>query len=345
MQIIISCAGLGSRFKDRGFITPKHLIKIDNKTLIELAVESLDIDGDYFFILQKNDEDVKNVLKRIKPNCKIIEIEYLTEGPASSAYLLKDFLNSEDELIITNCDQILEYDSTLFLNKCRHNKFDCSVLTYSSNEKKNSFIRIDENNNALEIKEKEQISDIALVGVHYFKKSKYFVENYEKIYSKDIRVNNEFYVSTVCNEMILNGHTVQNIMLNPNEKYHSTGTPECYFKYLRLINKLNIKTQNLNETVRGWFIGDFEPSFYKTNEFEVGYLFHKKGEKWDVHYHENITEINLLIDGKMILNDIEINKNEVFIINKNEIACPIFLEDCYIICVKTPGILKDKVII
>jgi len=47
----------------------------------------------------------------------------------------------------------------------------------------------------------------------------------------------------------------------------------------------------------------------------------------------------------MILNDIEINKNEVFIINKNEIACPIFLEDCYIICVKTPGILKDKVII
>ena len=39
--------------------------------------------------------------------------------------------------------------------------------------------------------------------------------------------------------------------------------------------------------VKGWFVGDFEPSVYKTKEFEVGYFTHKKGEKWPFHYHKN----------------------------------------------------------
>ena len=60
MQVIISMAGLGSRFSERGFVTPKHLIKVDKKTLIELAIESLDIEGDYIFILRKTENIEEN---------------------------------------------------------------------------------------------------------------------------------------------------------------------------------------------------------------------------------------------------------------------------------------------
>ena len=31
----------------------------------------------------------------------------------------------------------------------------------------------------------------------------------------------------------------------------------------------------------GWFVGNFEPSVFKTKNFEVGYLEHKKGDLWD----------------------------------------------------------------
>ena len=43
---------------------------------------------------------------------------------------------------------------------------------------------------------------------------------------------------------------------------------------------------------RGQYVGNFEPSAYKTKDFEAGYLLHKKGERWDVHYHKHMTEIN-----------------------------------------------------
>jgi dTDP-glucose pyrophosphorylase len=345
MQIIISTAGLGNRFTERGFKTPKHLIKINNKTLIEFAIDTLDINGKYFFIIRKTVENIelKKILSQYN-NSKIIEIDYVTEGPASSAYLAKDYLNEDEELIITNCDQILEWDSNRFLNESRNKNLDCSVLTYNSDNPKNSFIKVDENDITILIKEKECISNLALVGVHYFKKAKYFTESYEKIYKDNIKTNNEFYVSNICNLMIKD-FNVGYVHLNNNEKYHSTGTPDCYFKYLKYINNLNIEIFKLEDMFRGWFIGNFEPSVYKNCTFEVGYLSHKKNEIWDVHYHNNLTEINLLIEGKMILNDIEINKNEIFVINKKDIACPIFLEDCRIICIKIPQILGDKHII
>ena len=120
MQIIISMAGLGTRFSKRGFVTPKHLIKIDDKTLIELAIETLAIDGKYIFIIRKtNNDDNYNLIQTLKTlkQCEIIEIDYVTDGPASSCYLAKDILNRDEELIISNCDQILEWNSANFLSK------------------------------------------------------------------------------------------------------------------------------------------------------------------------------------------------------------------------------------
>jgi len=43
---------------------------------------------------------------------------------------------------------------------------------------------------------------------------------------------------------------------------------------------------DLKNMFRGWFVGNFEPSIYKTDQFEVGVLFHSKGEKWPNHFHK-----------------------------------------------------------
>ena len=55
INIIIPMAGLGSRFSKNGIKTPKPLIRVDGKTLIEHSVESLGIDGRYIFITRKYD--------------------------------------------------------------------------------------------------------------------------------------------------------------------------------------------------------------------------------------------------------------------------------------------------
>ena len=104
-----------------------------------------------------------------------------------------------------------------------------------------------------------------------------------------------------------------------------------------------MKIFNINNMKAGWFVGDFEPTAYRTKDFEVCFRTHPKGEEWDTHYHEKITEINLLISGKMLLQNKELNSGDIFVLEPFEIANPIFLEDCDILCVKTPGIVGDKI--
>ena len=93
---------------------------------------------------------------------------------------------------------------------------------------------------------------------------------------------------------------------------------------------------------RGWFIGDFEPAALRTKDFEVGFLFHPKGEEWPAHYHKLATEINYLVSGRMTLQGKALNSGDIFVLEPNEIADPQFLEDCRIICVKMPSIPGDK---
>jgi len=95
----------------------------------------------------------------------------------------------------------------------------------------------------------------------------------------------------------------------------------------------------------GWFIGNFEPTAYKTDQFEVCYKHHVKGEKWDAHYHKEGTEINYLVKGKMIIQNKELNTGDIFILKPYEIADPIFVEDCTVLIVKTPSVSGDKYII
>ena len=106
-----------------------------------------------------------------------------------------------------------------------------------------------------------------------------------------------------------------------------------------------MKVYDSKEMVRGWFLGNFEPSVYKTEDFEVGLLIHKEGEQWPTHYHKISTEINYLICGKMLLQGQELNSGDIFVIEPYEIADPIFLEDCQIICVKVPSSPSDKYIV
>jgi quercetin dioxygenase-like cupin family protein len=98
----------------------------------------------------------------------------------------------------------------------------------------------------------------------------------------------------------------------------------------------------MSDMLRGWFIGDFEPSVFRTKQFEVGVLTHRKGEKWSEHYHKVATEINVLLEGSMSVNGIHISVGDVFVIEPNESSAPVFHEDCKVLCVKTPSVIGDK---
>ena len=79
-----------------------------------------------------------------------------------------------------------------------------------------------------------------------------------------------------------------------------------------------MKKFRIEDMHRGWFVGNFEPTAFKTKNFEVGYLEHKKGDMWDKHYHKHATEINLIVRGRVKVNDEIYSKGDIFIIEPNE---------------------------
>jgi quercetin dioxygenase-like cupin family protein len=103
-----------------------------------------------------------------------------------------------------------------------------------------------------------------------------------------------------------------------------------------------MEIRRIEDFTRGWIIGNFDPSLLKTDKFEVGLLQHKAGEVWPKHYHKIGTEYNVLVNGKMIIQDKELNSGDVFVFTPGEIADPIFLEDCTVLVVKTPSMPGDK---
>jgi len=106
-----------------------------------------------------------------------------------------------------------------------------------------------------------------------------------------------------------------------------------------------MKVGKLSNHDRGWIIGDFENSLLRTSGFEVCVRVHPKGEVWPAHLHKIATEYNVLIYGSMSMCGVELIAGDTFIVEPNEIADPIFHEDCTIVCVKTPSVPTDKYII
>ena len=102
-----------------------------------------------------------------------------------------------------------------------------------------------------------------------------------------------------------------------------------------------MKVDRIENMKGGWFVGNFEPSAYKTSDFEVSYKLHPAGEKWDYHYHTEVTEINYLIKGEMTLQNKLLTSGDIFTLYPFEIADPTFHTDCEIVCVKTPS-ANDK---
>ena len=194
--------------------------------MIQWVIDSLNIKGRYIFIIQKEHQEkynIKSVLNIIQPNCKIVELDHVTEGAACTTLLAKEYINNNDPLVIANSDQFIKWNSAKTIYDCLSKKVDGSILTFESIHPKWSYAKCDKNNFVTEVAEKKVISKNATVGVYYWKKGSDYVKFSEKMIKKNIRVNNEFYVCPVFNEAI---QARKKIKIYNVDQMWGLGTPE-----------------------------------------------------------------------------------------------------------------------
>jgi len=227
MNVLIPMAGAGSRFEKAGYTFPKPLIEVNGKPMIQVVVENLNIDAKHIFIVQKEHYEkynLKYLLNLItENNCEIVQVDGMTEGAACTTLLAKELINNNEPLVMANSDQFVEWDSNEFMYSMTADNIDAGILTFNSTHPKWSFAKLNEDGFVSEVAEKKPISDIATVGVYYWNKGSDYVKYAEQMISKDVRVNNEFYVCPVFNEAIQDDKKVK---VFPIEKMWGLGTPE-----------------------------------------------------------------------------------------------------------------------
>lgn len=103
-----------------------------------------------------------------------------------------------------------------------------------------------------------------------------------------------------------------------------------------------MKVVKLNDMVKGWFVGNFEPTLQKTNDVEVAIKKYRKGDIEDKHYHKIATEITAIVSGRVVMNGIEYDEGDIIVIAPNEATDFEALEDAVTTVVKYPGANDDK---
>jgi len=233
MNILIPMAGAGSRFEKAGYTFPKPLIDVRGKPMIQWVVDNLNVEAKYIFIVQKKHFEkynLKDTINNFCPNNEIVQIDGITEGAACTTLLAKSYIDNDQSLIIANSDQFVEWDSDDFMYNCSASDLDANILAFKSTHPKWSYAKSNEFGYVTEVAEKKPISDMATVGIYYWRRGSDYVKHAEQMINKNIRVNNEFYVCPVFNEAIQDGKKIRTYNI---EKMWGLGTPEDLEHFLK----------------------------------------------------------------------------------------------------------------
>ena len=221
-------AGAGKRFEEMGYSFPKPLIDVNGKPMIQVVVESLDIDAKYIYVVQKEHYEkynLKHLLNLISPNCEIVQIDEMTEGAACTTLLAEEYINNDEPLLLANSDQYLDWNSNEFMYSMIADDIDGGILTFTATHPKWSFAKLDDSGFVERVAEKDPISNIATVGVYFWIKGSDYVKYCKQMIEKDIRTNNEFYVCPVYNQGIEDGKKIKTYHID-KEQMWGMGTPE-----------------------------------------------------------------------------------------------------------------------
>ena len=210
MNIVLPIAGRGSRFADAGYALPKPLIPVHGVPMIETVVRNVRPAGPHRFIFVALADHLQHLgmretLERAAPGCLIVPVDRVTEGAACTVLLAREHIDTHDPLMLANSDQWVDVDINGYLATMDRQQADGLIMTMKADDPKWSFVGLTPAGLVTRVVEKQVISDEATVGIYNFRRGSDFVRGADQMIAKNLRVNNEFYVAPVYNELIEEG--------------------------------------------------------------------------------------------------------------------------------------------
>lgn len=210
LNVVLPLAGRGSRFAEAGYTLPKPLIPIHGTPMIAAVTRNVRPRGEHrmiFLALRAHLEHLgmRETLQRAAPGCAIIPVDQVTEGAACTVLLASDLIETDDPLMIANTDQWVDVAIDTYLATMDTRAADGLIMTMKAADPKWSYVGLDRDARVTRVVEKAVISDEATVGIYNFRRGRDFVRAARQMIARDARVNGEFYVAPVYNELIEEG--------------------------------------------------------------------------------------------------------------------------------------------
>ena len=173
MKIIVPMAGRGSRLRPHTLTVPKPLIPIAGKPIVQRLVEDIvSVCGDkkvdeIAFIIGDFGDQVEADLKKVAENLGAKGSIYYQDKPLGTAHAIHCAANSmDDEIVVAFADTLFRADFTLDTEadsviwvKQVDDPSAFGVVQFAENGTINNFVE----------KPQEFVSDLAIIGIYYFK--------------------------------------------------------------------------------------------------------------------------------------------------------------------------------
>lgn len=238
IQLVLPMAGRGTRFKESGYKITKPLLPVHGIPMFKIVLANLLSEHvKKVVIISQVELNLKSQIEEIQKNIEIefnlIEIDYTTEGPASTVKLAKQFIDLDLPVVTANTDQYLNTEIDNFYDDLIHNSLSGSILTMEDNDPKWSFVKLDNKGKVMDVQEKQVISKFATVGIYGFKKGKLLFDSIEKMVNEENKVNGEYYIAPLYNYLIKEGHRINSLFTGTvNEIMFGMGIPEDYEEFI-----------------------------------------------------------------------------------------------------------------
>jgi capsule biosynthesis phosphatase len=210
LNIVITMAGRGSRFRDAGYDTPKWRIEVEGKTLFDWSLDSLEAflssRTQLIFVTLKEDQADAFIAERCAARkierYSIVPLPELTDGQATSALQARAAWWPEAPLAIYNIDTHVRPRAM------RPEQIQGAgwIPCFTAADDHWSFVRLGPDGSAAEVKEKVRISPNATLGLYWFRSARLYEQIYRDFFSSSAPdAPPERYIAPLYNLMIERG--------------------------------------------------------------------------------------------------------------------------------------------
>jgi glucose-1-phosphate thymidylyltransferase len=212
MKIIIPMAGMGKRMRPHTLTIPKPLIPIAGKSIVQRLIEDLKnvinkpID-EIAFVIGDFGKETETELLQIAESMNVKgSIYYQTEPLGTAHAVLCAAPSLQGEIVVAFAD-------TLFRAKLMTGNGSDAIIWVKEVEDPSQFgvVKTDEHQVITDFIEKPQtpVSNLAIIGIYYFKDGQKLKQELEELIHNDIKVKGEYQLTDALQNMKNKGMTLK----------------------------------------------------------------------------------------------------------------------------------------